>query len=165
MGCLKVLLWQTCIMLYDSRIQAIEATTPRVLLCPSSDMSAALSWQTVSKSDIKLFVPVLVRPLDHMRSCGRKRKCFSSGFSGPCQPVWQTEMQGEAAKVPLDSGTSGGKGSCRCWCSIPCYTHSPAFVRLWRASQAFLRHHMWKAGVVKGILTCFEHASHVCCTG
>lgn len=149
---------------------ALEATTPRVLFCLSSDMSAALSWQTMFECDIKLrlypfCLAVLTRDLGLRWELWEEEEMwFFRWFLRPPARLCDTEgcrvscsCWGEAAKAPLGSAASGEKGSCRCWCSITCNTQPPAFAQHLRAPQVFLKHQVWKAGEVKGFFTHFEN--------
>lgn len=137
----------------------MEATTPRVLFCLSSDVS----WQTGSECDIKLCCTPSNRDLGlHEELWEEEEMWFFRWFLRPHASLCDTQRcrvspcWGGAAKAPLGTVASGGKGSCKCWCSIVWNSHSPAFVQRLRASQAFLRHQVWKAGVVEGIFTCLE---------
>lgn len=171
MWCLKVFLWQTCIMLYDSSIWTRHGSNPW------GSYSVYLQICLLLRLGKKYLSVALNCICTHCnRGLGLNEELweeeemwFFRWFLRPCASLCDTERcrvscscWGEAAKAPLGSAASGGKGSCRCWCN----TRSPAFVQCLRASPAFLRHQVQKAGVVKGIFTCFEnvHLSHVCCT-
>lgn len=157
-----------CCMITASQ-HAMETTTPRVLsaylqmgllLCLGKQyLSVTLNCAcTHSSRDLGL----------HEELWEEEEMWFFRWFLRPHASLCDTERcrascccWGEAAKAPSGSVASGGKGSCKCWCSITYNAHSPASVQCLRASQAFLRHQVRKGGVVKGMFTCFEMVHHM----